>query len=60
MKKDREGTDTEQIKKSTEALSTEMQKIGEAMAKQNPQNPQGNPGQENNGQEGNVRDAETK
>ena len=34
LKKVKDGTDIEQIKKATEELSTEMQKIGEAMAKQ--------------------------
>ncbi|MFA6094767.1 MAG: molecular chaperone DnaK [Candidatus Paceibacterota bacterium] len=64
LKKDREGTDIDAIKRSTEALSIEMQKIGEAMAKAAPQS---NPEQDKkgpeagaDGQEGNVRDAETK
>jgi molecular chaperone DnaK len=33
LKKVKDGTDIEQIKKATEELSTEMQKIGEAMSK---------------------------
>ena len=33
LKKVKDGSDVEQIKKATEALSTEMQKIGEAMSK---------------------------
>jgi len=36
LKKAKEGTDLEIIKKASEALSTEMQKIGEAMAKASP------------------------
>lgn len=67
----KDGQDLAAIKKATEELSTEMQKIGEAMNKaQTPpqgaqpgpdagQNPGGNTG-EDKGPEGNVRDAETK
>jgi len=37
LKKTKEGTDVEAIKKAAEELSTEMQKIGEAMAKTQPE-----------------------
>ncbi|MBI2046194.1 MAG: molecular chaperone DnaK [Parcubacteria group bacterium] len=49
VKKVKDGVDAETIKKATEALSTEMQKIGEHMAKNTPQ--------QGGAQEGNVRDA---
>lgn len=69
----KDGSDLAAIKKATEDLSTEIQKIGEAMNKaqqaagaQNAGGTQGgagsgpqNPG-DNKGGEGNVRDAETK
>jgi molecular chaperone DnaK len=49
------GTDSGAIKAKTEALSTEMQKIGEAMSKA------GNQGQQSGGDDkGNVKDAEYK
>lgn len=70
LKKAKEGTDLAAIKSASEALSTEMSKIGEAMSKaagtqgaqdeaQNPGGQQGNQGGET-GKDGNVRDAETK
>jgi molecular chaperone DnaK len=62
LKKVKDGTDTEAIKKASEELSGEMQKIGEAMAKAAPQEPQAGAeaqaGDKQEGQEGNVRDAE--
>ncbi|MDO8510213.1 MAG: molecular chaperone DnaK [bacterium] len=52
------GTETSVIKRATEELSTEMQKIGQAMASQGTQ---GSPNQGNSaGGEGSVRDAEFK
>ncbi len=59
VKKVKDGTDIAAIKSATEALSTELSKVGEAMQKANPQ-----PGADANaaGQnpEGPVRDAEAK
>lgn len=64
----KDGNDLEEIKKATEGLSSEMQKIGEAIMKNqqsNPASPEGSadpsdaPDQNQSG-EGNVRDAETK
>jgi len=55
LKKIKDGTDVEAIKKATEDLSTEMQKIGEYMSKNAAQEKQENKG----GEEGNVRDAKT-
>ncbi len=52
------GTDISQIKTATEALSRELQKIGEIMAKQQQQNPE--PPKDDTGSEGNVRDADVK
>ncbi len=49
-----DGADTNAIKKGTEELSREMQKIGEALAKQQPT------GGDAKGAEGNVRDADYK
>lgn len=49
LKKAKDGTDMEMTKKATEALMTEMQKIGEAMSKAAPQTetpPMGNPGEQ--------------
>ena len=51
VKKVKDGADAETIKKATEALSTEMQKIGEYMAK--------NASQGEAQQEGNANDAKT-
>jgi molecular chaperone DnaK len=65
LKKAKEGTDLEAIKKSSEALSGEMQKIGEAMMKAQ-QAEQAKSGQTAPNQEGeakkedNVKDAEYK
>lgn len=51
--------DNEAIKAKTQALSTEMQKIGEEIQKNAPQsNPAGNTGEQPK-DEGNIRDAET-
>ncbi|MBI5005483.1 MAG: Hsp70 family protein, partial [Candidatus Lloydbacteria bacterium] len=50
VKKVKDGADAEAIKKATEALSTEMQKIGEHMAKNAPQG---------GAQEGNAGDTKT-
>jgi len=66
----KDGEDIEAIKNATSALSTEMQKIGEAMMSssakttegqegETKQTPDQNPGDSTTG-EGNVRDAETK
>lgn len=64
LKKAKEGSDLEIIKKATEQLSTEMQKIGSAMAS-NTERTQNNAGQTPNSQQTNetskgenVRDAE--
>ena len=59
LKKAKDGTDTDAIKKASEALSTEMQKIGEAMSKQPPtQDASASQGKQGNGD--NVKDAEFK
>ncbi|MEK7607651.1 MAG: molecular chaperone DnaK [Patescibacteria group bacterium] len=61
LKKVREGTDVEAIKKATEALSLAMQKIGEAMmkAQQTQQSaPKEEPKKGPEGGEGNVKDAQ--
>jgi len=61
LKKAKEGTDIEAIKKASEALSTEMQKIGEAMMKNQPQTPPtGEPKPDEGKKDDNVRDAEYK
>ncbi|HEY9480811.1 MAG TPA: molecular chaperone DnaK [Candidatus Paceibacterota bacterium] len=63
LKKAKEGTDVEAIKKASEALSTSMQKIGEAMMKaqqaagQNSQSQQGGDQKKDDGKDG-VKDAE--
>ena len=57
LKKVKDGTDATAIKTATEALSAEMSKIGEAMAKAAQSNP-GQTGGENKGD--NVKDAEYK
>lgn len=57
------GTDTEAIKKAQDELSSEMQKIGEAMAKAAPQQgqePTQGEGQDTTSDEGSVRDADVK
>jgi len=59
VKKAKEGTDITAIKTATEALSTEMQKIGEAMAKAQKENPQGQSEPKKEGEE-NVKDADFK
>ena len=56
LKSVKEGTDMEAIKKATEELSTEMSKIGEAMAKAGGDQP--NPGTTAEEQPAEVRDAE--
>jgi molecular chaperone DnaK len=59
LKKAKDGTDTDAIKKASEALSTEMQKIGEAMSKQPPtQDASASQGKQENGD--NIKDAEFK
>ena len=54
------GTDATLIKTKTEALSTEMQKIGEAMAKAQKEAPGQTAGTEEKKPEDNVKDAEYK
>ncbi len=59
----KDGSDVNAIKSATEALSSELQKIGQYMNQQPPQggNPSENKGEQNGGGEGdNVRDAEFK
>ncbi len=62
----KDGENIEEIKKATEGLSSEMQKIGEAMAKnanpaEGPASAEGSSeAKPEDNQEGNVRDAETK
>lgn len=59
----KDGSDVNAIKSATEALSSELQKIGQYMNQQPPQsgNPGENKGEQNGGSEGdNVRDAEFK
>lgn len=64
LKKAKDGTDSEVIKKATEALMTEMQKIGEAMMKnQTPPNTEAPKAEEKKdddqtGTDGKVRDAD--
>ncbi len=62
LKKAKDGTDMEITKKATEALMTEMQKIGEAMAKAAPQaEPKAEEPKKDNNQtdaDGKVRDAD--
>lgn len=61
LKKVKDGTDIEAIKKATDFLSTAMSKIGEAMMKAQQANPQqANENKSPEGGEGNVRDAEFK
>ena len=69
LKTVKDGSDLVAIKKATDELSSEMQKIGEAMnkAQQAQTTPAGAPGadsgtgkKDDKGPEGNVRDAETK
>jgi molecular chaperone DnaK len=59
----KDGSDVNAIKSATEALSTELQKIGQYMNQQSSQggNTQQDQGGQNGGSEGdNVRDAEFK
>lgn len=61
VKKANEGSDLDAMKKATEALSTEMQKIGEAMSKAAPQEgakDAGATGETKTADNQNVRDAE--
>jgi molecular chaperone DnaK len=58
LKTSKEGNDIETMKKATEALSTEMSKIGEELAKQN-QNTS-SPQEEAPKQDGDVKEAEFK
>jgi molecular chaperone DnaK len=59
VKKAKEGNDITAIKNATDALGTEMQKIGEAMAKAQKENPQGQSEPKKEGEE-NVKDADFK
>ncbi len=56
LKKVKDGTDVDAIKKASEALSASMQKIGEAMAKASQSASQGDKKDEG-GASGNVKDA---
>ncbi len=58
LKKIKDGTDAEAIKKATEELSSELLKIGEAISKANQDAKEGQSSKNSN--EGNVRDAEVK
>lgn len=61
LKKVKDGTDIEAIKKATDFLSTTLSKVGEAMMKAQQANPQqANENKPPEGGEGNVRDAEFK
>ncbi len=63
LKTAKAGTDIEALKKATEELSSEMSKIGEAMAKAQSQAqpaPDAAKPEEGKADDGNVRDAETK
>jgi molecular chaperone DnaK len=57
LKKAKEGTDVDAIKKATEALSASMQKIGEAMMKAQQAAPK-DEGKKDDGKDGNVKDAQ--
>jgi molecular chaperone DnaK len=57
LKKVKDGTDLDAIKSASEALSTEMQKIGEYLNKQNTENKED--GMKNNDQNPDIKDAET-
>ncbi|MCX6717613.1 MAG: Hsp70 family protein, partial [Candidatus Taylorbacteria bacterium] len=59
LKKAKDGTDTDAIKKASEGLSTEMQKIGEAMQKA-AQSAPGQTGATEEKKDDNVKDAEFK
>jgi len=56
----KDGNDADMIKKATEELSREMQKIGEAMAKQTNNSQQTTDNKEKKEGDGNVRDADFK
>jgi len=56
LKKAKDGTDVAAVKSATEALSTSMQKIGEAMMKA--QQAAGGDKKDEGGKDGNVKDAE--
>jgi molecular chaperone DnaK len=58
LKKEKDGENIEAIKSATEALSTEMQKIGEAMSQNQTNNPEQATQSQNGAGEGPVRDAE--
>ncbi len=61
LKKAKEGTDLDAIKKASEALSGEMQKIGEAMSKAQAEQPkadQAAPAQEAEKKDDNIKDAD--
>jgi len=66
LKTAKEGTDLEAIKKATEELSTELSKVGEAMAKANAEQakanpqPEGGDKQPEGDKEGKVHEAEVK
>ncbi len=56
LKKAKEGEDIDLIKKATEELSKEMQKIGEEMKKNNPESSGQNPVEENKSEEPKTED----
>ena len=61
LKKANEGSDIGAIKAATEALSQEMQKVGQALyQKSQPGTPNTEPPKDEKGPEGPIRDAETK
>ncbi len=60
LKKAKEGTDITAIKTASEALSIEMQKIGEAMSKAQQANPTGQTAGSEEKKDNNVKDAEFK
>lgn len=60
LKSIKDGNDSSAIKKATEELSLEMQKIGEAMAKQTNNQQQTTDNKEKKGGDENVRDADFK
>ncbi len=59
LKKAKESNNLDSMKSAADALSQEMQKIGQHM-QQSQKPPEGGQGGDNKGPEGNVRDAETK
>ncbi|MDE2116788.1 MAG: Hsp70 family protein, partial [Patescibacteria group bacterium] len=58
LKKVKDGSDVDATKKATEALSLSMQKIGEAMMKNQQQSAPNAEPKKDGGDEGNVRDAQ--